>query len=100
MAEYEVPRDHVGVHEKRLAADEVDVVRFERSLSEVEILTDGSANIYVTVGGGADPTVGGGDCWRVPPYAGSIIVQARHVGVRTVVKLISAGTPTYSVSRT
>lgn len=99
MAEYNVPYADVGVHLKTLVANQVDTVTFTgRDLSEVEILSDGSADIFVRLGG-ADPVVGSGSCWRVPAAMGSTILSV-DTSRDTIVKLISSGTPTYSVSRT
>jgi hypothetical protein len=66
----------------------------------VEILSDGAADIYVTVDG-STPTVAGTNCWRIPAVPGSTILDVRDAipDDAVVVKLISAGTPTYSVSR-
>lgn len=99
MAAYTVPAGHVGVHEKQLVADTVDTVTFTGvDLPEVEVLTDGSADVYVAFGS-VTPTVAGTDCWRVPAGSVSAVIAPRTSG-DTIVKLISAGAPTYSVGRT
>jgi hypothetical protein len=99
MAAYTVPAGDVGVHEKQLAATTVDTVTFTGAdLSEVEILSDGSAAIYVSFGA-ATPTVGGTGCWQVPAASSSAVLHP-HTSGDTIVKLISAGTPVYSVART
>lgn len=99
MAEYIVPFSDVGVHLKTLVANQADTVTFAgRDLLEVEILSDGSADIFLRLGGGV-PAVGAGNCWRIPAAMGSTIISV-DTSRDTIVKLISAGTPTYSVSRT
>lgn len=110
MASYTVPNGHVGAHAKTLVATTVDTVTFAlgstgspgwaRMPKSVEILTDGAADIYVTVDG-TTPTVAGTPCYRVPPFPGSTIIDVRDSDPNdaVVVKLISSGTPTYSVSR-
>lgn len=109
MASYEIPNGHVGAHEKTLVANTVDTVTFAtgstgtpgwaRMPKEVEILTDGDADIYVTIDGTA-PTVMGTACYRVPAMPGSTVIDINDATVvPVVVKLISSGTPTYSVSR-
>ncbi len=110
MASYTVPNGGVGVHEKALAADVQDVVTFAvgtaqtpgwgRVPTRVEILTDGAADIYVTTGG-ANATVRGGDCWRIPALPGATVIDVRDAvpDDPVVIKLISSGTPVYSVSR-
>jgi hypothetical protein len=99
MAAYEVPTGHVGVHEKTLTADTIDKVTFTADLGEVEILTDGSAAIYIMFGADAEPTVAGTDCWQIPAGSASAVIEPRTSGP-TVVNLISSGTPVYSVART
>ncbi len=110
MADYTVPNGHVGVHEKALVASTVDTVTYAlgtpgtagaaRVPQAVEVYSDGAANIYVTVDGSA-PTVAGTHCWRVPAVAGASVISVADAvpGDAVVVKLISSGTPTYSVSR-
>lgn len=99
MAAYEVPAGHVGVHEKTLTAATVDTVTFTTDLPEVEVITDGTAAIYVAFGADAEPTVAGTDCWQIPAGSASAVIEPRSSGP-TVVNLISAGTPVYSVART
>ena len=100
MASHTVPAGHVGVHEQQLAADTVDTVTFTGAdLGEGEIITDGTAAIYVKFGDAEVPTVAGTDCWQIPEGAGSAVMNPRTSG-DTVVNLISSGTPVYSVART
>jgi hypothetical protein len=97
VASYVVSAGNVGVHAKTLAASTVDTVTFTgKDLPSVEVLSDGSADIYVCFGTGT-PTVGGGNCQRIPAGSGGAILPVHTTG-DTVVKLISAGTPVYSVS--
>ncbi len=98
MAAYDVPADHVGAHAKQLTAATADTVTFAEDLPEVEVISDGSADIYVTFGSGNAPAVAGSHCWRVPAGSGGAVFQPRTSGP-TVVNLISAGTPVYSVAR-
>lgn len=110
MATYTVPNGHVGVHEKVMVATTVDTVTFELGSpsttgwaqvpKDIEVLTSGDEDIYVTVDG-STPTVMGTHCWRIPAIAGSTVISVRDSNPtdEVVVKLISAGTPTYSVSR-
>lgn len=110
MADYGVPAGHVGAHAKTLVAAAVDTVTFELGSTgtpgwagvpkTVEVLSDGAADMYVTTNGSV-PTVGGSHCYRVPALAGATVIDVRDSDAtdEVVVKLISAGTPTYSVSR-
>jgi hypothetical protein len=110
MAEYTVPSGHIGVHKKTLVADTVDTVTYvlgstgtpgwARMPRRIGVLTDGAADMYVTVDG-STPTVEGTNCHRVPAVAGETVISVADDNPvdQVVVKLISAGTPIYSVSR-
>lgn len=82
-----------------LVAATVDTVNLAVQVDEVEIVSrDGAAEIYYTVDG-STPMVGGANCFVLPAGIGSQTVGVSAKG-NTVVKLISAGTPAYSVCRT
>lgn len=110
MTAYTVPNGHVGAHEKTLAAETVDTVTFQlgspgtpgwsKVPKRVEVITDGAADIYVTVDG-STPAVAGTACYRVPALAGAAVIDVNddNSADEVVVKLISAGSPVYSVSR-
>lgn len=110
MANYTVPNGHIGAHAKTLVASTVDTVTFAlgstgtpgwaRMPKSIEIISDGADDIYVTVDGSA-PTVAGTACYRVPAFPGATVLDVRDSNPtdEVAVKLISAGTPTYSVSR-
>jgi hypothetical protein len=82
-----------------LVAATVTTVTFSAdadTIDTVEVINrSGSAEIFFTVDG-TTPTVAGNDCEILPAAVGAV-----EVGVpgraSTVVKLISAGAPTYSV---
>lgn len=83
-----------------LVASTVDTVTLNDGEEYVTLVNrSGSAEIYATVGTSAvppaTPTVGGNDTYVLPAAIGSLRV-AGQIGP-TVVKLISSGTPTYSV---
>lgn len=111
MTSYTVQMGQIGAHAKTLTANAVDTVTFalgaDQSVSgwgdvpkRVEIITDGAADIYVTVDG-STPTVAGAGTYRVPALPGSTVIDVRDNNPQdqVVVKLIAAGAPTYSVSR-
>jgi hypothetical protein len=110
VGSYTVAHGEIGAHAKTLVATIVDTVTFElgeqgtpgwaRVPRRIEVLTDGTDDIYVTVDGSA-PTIGGANCWRVPAAAGSSVIDVADDDPEdaVVVKLVSAGTPEYSVSR-
>lgn len=93
-----VARNERAAWDKVLVAATVDTVTFVNDPDVVRITNEtGTAIIYITTDG-TDPTVGGAKCYRVPATAGaSIDIQSDQD--LTTVKLISAGTPTYSVER-
>lgn len=82
----------------QLTASTVDTVTLDGAYTSVEILNrDGSAEIYLNVNNPSTaPTVGGTNCDVLPAALGSITLDA-GVNTPTVVQLISAGTPAYSV---
>lgn len=81
-----------------LAASTVDSITFSVNPKTVEVLNrDGAAAIFFTVDG-STPTVGGDDCFAVPAAAGAALAVDAPSTTGTVVKLISAGTPAYSVT--
>lgn len=57
---------------------------------------DGAAEIFAR-GDGVDPTVAGDDCEILPAAMSYLVMRLSHAGEPTVLKLISSGTPTYSV---
>lgn len=110
MAAYTVTVGQIGAHAKVLGAGVVDTVTFSIGATGtpgwanvpqvVEVLSDGIADIYVTVDG-STPTVAGGNTHRVSAAHQSlqIPVDDGNAEDAVVVKLISSGAPTYSVSR-
>lgn len=98
MATYTLAAGDVGVHDKTLVASTVDTVAWPAGVVSdlVEVLNDGATDIFVTVDGSA-PTVAGGATWEVSPGTARVLRTPGGV-VPTTVKLISAGTPTYSVT--
>jgi hypothetical protein len=110
VASYTVAVTEIGAHAKTLVASTVDTVTFTlgstatpgwaRVPKRVEVITDGADDIYVTVDG-STPTVAGANCYRVPAYPGASVIDVTDSDPTdaVVIKLISAGTPEYSVSR-
>lgn len=81
-----------------LAASVVDSITFSGNPKTVEVCNrDGAAAIYFTVDGSV-PTVGGDDCFVVAAAAGAALSVDASATAATVVKLISSGTPAYSVT--
>jgi hypothetical protein len=94
VASYTVALGERGVH-KTLVASTVDTVTFSKDCDRVEIVNrDGAAELYFTTDG-TSPTVGGNNALVLPAAMGSYVTTA--VGGLSVVKLISSGTPAYSV---
>jgi len=102
VAKYTVPDNNLGAYKKKAAAATVDEVTFTDTLRAVEVTSDGTSEIYFTVDG-STPTVGGSNCHEIPATGGTVVrtvtVPSTSPRKVTVVKLISAATPTYSVAR-
>ena len=94
MTAFMVEASEWGAYAKTLRENTVDTVTFAQAPGKVEIINTGSEGIYLTIDG-TTPTIAG---------AGTIIVPANSVRVidvdtsQKVVKLISSGTPEYSVA--
>ena len=96
MASYSVAATERAAHAKTLTAATVDTVTFDADFSSIEVIShDGAAAIYFTVDG-TTPTVGGANTYFIPAAVASREVKVGTAG-DTAVKLISSGTPTYSV---
>lgn len=97
MATFTVASTEPGTYAHALVAGAVDIVTIQRDCDRIEVTSDGTAYLYFTVDG-SDPTVGGQNCYAIPP-TGSYAARDVSVptGGQTVVKLISAGTPKYDV---
>jgi hypothetical protein len=98
MASFTVAAGEIGVYAKQLAANTVDTVTISRQHDPIEVWSDGTAAVYFTVDGSA-PVVGANATYEIP--AGSPAVRDGVLvpsAGSTVVKLISAGTPKYSVT--
>jgi hypothetical protein len=97
MAEHVVPARAIGAHSRQLEAEVVDTVTFADDLRVVEVVSDGAAELYFTVDGGM-PEVGDPFAHYMPAVPSSRTIGSGRGGA-TVVKLISPGTPTYSVAK-
>lgn len=99
MADYTVQPGEWGVHGITLAAADITTVHFPDDVDEIEVLShDGNAPIYFTTDG-TNPSVEGRGSRVLPAAISSAQVQPPTAGP-TIVKLISAGTPKVSVTRT
>lgn len=105
MATSTVAADERGAYSKTLTASTVDTVTVTKRAGQADYSTrvevtnlDGAAAIYFTVDGSA-PTVGGAKTFELPAAVGSREISTDAVGSDAVVKLISVGTPKYSVAR-
>jgi hypothetical protein len=98
MAAYSIAAGEVAAYAKVLVASTVDTVTFTASdRARVRVYNDtGTAAIFFTVDG-STPTVNGANTYRVPASGGAYMDVEVLTGSATVVKLISSGTPVYSV---
>jgi hypothetical protein len=96
---YPVLATEHGAYQKTLTAATIDTVTFAIYVPQLEVVTDGTAAVYITLDGSA-PTVGANGTWEIWA-ANSPVVKVFNittVAAPLVVSLISAGTPKYSVS--
>lgn len=93
-----VATDERGVHAITTSANAVDTVTFTgRDCDAVEVISDGAADLYVTVDG-STPTVAGNTTDRLPSGAPSVRVLSVPTSGATQVQLKSSGTVKYSVT--
>ena len=97
MASYSVAAGEIAAYGKVLIASTVDTVTFANDRGTVRVTNDtGTAAIFFTVDG-STPTVNGAATYRVPASVGASASVGSGSGATKTVKLISSGTPTYSV---
>lgn len=97
MATHTLAAGVIGAFEKTLVADTEDIVNFPVDLDQVRVMNiDGAESLYFTVTG-VEPTVGGAHTYWLPAVAGATRTVDVPTAAATQVRLISAGTPTYSV---
>jgi hypothetical protein len=92
MASYTVAAGEAGAWEKTLAASTVDTVTFAFVQPRLTVINEGTTGLYFSADG-STPTVGDANAVYCPPSA-TVTVNGGDVAV----KLISSGTPKYSVS--
>lgn len=99
MAVYTVQPGEWGVHGLTLEPGTITEIHFDDDAPEIEVLShDGAAAVYFTTDG-TTPQIEGRACRVIPASISSATVQPPTAGP-TVVKLISAGSPKVSVTRT
>lgn len=93
---YTVARAKHATMAAAATAESVTLTDLATKRGEVEVVNrDGVASIFFTVDG-TTPTVLGDDCYVLPAAVGSLIVNSPK-DVAAVVKIVSDGTPQYSV---
>lgn len=103
MAVYTLNRGETAAQDKVLGANVADAVNFPQETRFVEVITDGTADVFVTTDGSV-PTIDGAHTLKIPatalPFSGA---TARPTSSRrleldgTQVQLISTGAVKYSV---
>lgn len=93
MAEYD---GKTQVADKVLVANTTDTVTFEKDHNEIEVYSDGTAVLTFRVDG-TDPVTNDPRGYSLPAQASTRTVRVPTAG-NTKVKLISSGTPTYTVT--
>jgi hypothetical protein len=97
MAKYTVGKGQVGAHAKTLTPNTADEVVFADDQSFVEVVSDGTAELYFTIDAPA-PAVGDGAAYYMPATAGVRTEPSPKPG-ETVLRLISSGAVKYSVAK-
>ena len=97
MASYAVAANEIGAYAKTAVAATVDTITFTDAIDQVRVVKDDGAALYITVDGTA-PTVAGASTHELPAGVACSIVLRTPQGTDAV-KVISSGTPVYSVAR-
>lgn len=97
MATYTVAAGEISAQDKVLAANVADTVTFVDPIASLEVLSDGSAAVYVSTQSAFPAAVGSAHCRKIPAGATNAIT-IRMPGNTQTLTLISTGTPTYSVT--
>lgn len=102
---YTLTSGQFAAHAKALTASSVDKVVWPADVDTITVVSDGTAAIHVRFDG-VDPTVNGASSFIIPASAGPVMRtfrpadlpgDATHTKGASEVRLISVGTPTYSV---
>lgn len=97
MTDYTVAAGKVARHGINMTAAQADTVTFADNIGSVDVMSDGTANVYYTVDG-STPTVGGSNCYRLPSGMPGIDTRdTRNDAGIDVVKLIADGATVVSV---
>ena len=97
MASIAMAATDVASYNNTAVASTVDTVTIARDAEFVRVYFDaGTTAIFFTTDG-STPTVNGVNCYRVPATVGAATSVNVTGSSPTIVKLISSGTPTYSV---
>jgi hypothetical protein len=102
MASYTIGPGQIGLYATQLTANTVDTVTISNgagsshSFDPLEVWADGTAAVYFTVDG-STPTVASQSTYEIPSGASAV---RDHIvaSAPTTVKLISSGTPKYSIT--
>lgn len=98
MANFQVAATGYSSQDNTLTANTVDTVTFLGAALSVEVMTDGTAAVYVTVDGTV-PTISGANTYKLPAVGSwNTLTLSVPNESAPVVQLKSAGTPVYSVS--
>lgn len=90
-----------ALHNQRLVATVEDTVTFTDDVDRVEVIVDGTAEVFLTLDG-TPATVNGANTYRMPAGVVGVrefVIPVGAVAGATKVRLISSGTPAYSVTR-
>ena len=96
MALHRIARGQIAVHAVTLIANVADTVTWQDEVEMVEVLTDGSVDVYVATDGNP-ATVDGQNCYRIPQNEGLATWRELNASGGTL-SIISSGSPLYSVT--
>lgn len=96
MATSEIVRGQIAVHNKTLVASTADTVTWADEVQFADVISDGTADVYVATDGNP-ATVHGANCHRIPAPTTASPVSRRVDVTGGTLSLISSGAVAYSV---
>ncbi len=98
MPDYTVAAGLIAAHNATVTAGQVTTVTFREDLPSVDVIADGSTDVYYTLDGSA-PTIAGAHTYRLPVGAMTIDTRQPNTSGPTVVRLIASVNTVVSVQR-
>ena len=102
MTTYTVSAGHAGIEPYTTTASQVDTITFTDNVNNVQVISDGGAEVRVTIDGTTSPAIGSAGAsspaYRMPAGTVSTLDVPLRASVDTI-KLVSSGAAVVSVQQ-